>query len=95
MEKSFFSTSNSPKPGSRGEGYGARFIGLRDSGPGVDGKMLFRNSKTSFPERLTDESVGVEIDLPVMVVVAARGNGQHRAGAVLRLLPKFKGQSSK
>ena len=44
--------------------------------------MLFWNREARFPERFTNESVRVEIDLPVVVVVAVWPNCQHGASKI-------------
>jgi hypothetical protein len=47
-----------------------------------DCKVLLGRRKAGLAEALADELVRVEIDLPVMGVVAERPHGPHRAGEV-------------
>src|SRR5208282_2456542 len=44
------------------------------------GVMRFRRRESGFTESLPDGAVGVEVDLPIIVVVAEGTHGQHRAG---------------
>ena len=50
------------------------YAAISSLAPVAYNEMLFWNSEARFPERFTNESVCVEIDLPVVVVVAVWPN---------------------
>jgi len=48
----------------------------------ADHVMLFRHGKASLTERVFDQGVGGDVDLPIVLVVAELTNCQHRTGQV-------------
>jgi hypothetical protein len=42
--------------------------------------MLFRHGKASLTERVFDQGVGGDVDLPIVLVVAERTDRQHGSG---------------